>query len=158
WSFRLRVEANSPGDFSASKTLNPFFKDAFLQWLHGTTRVQFGLVQTPSFDLPERTWGYRPLEKTVLDLQRIAGPRDLGVSLVANMTKSGKLKAFGLIGNGSNTESETNEGKKYELALQTFPNDRWVGQVYGDYEEKSFANRETLAGFAAYTAPRGRVG
>jgi len=158
WSFRLRMEANSPGDFTTSNTLNPFFKDAYLQWLHGTTRVQFGLVQTPSFDLPEKTWGYRALEKTVLDLQRIAGPRDLGVSMVANMTKSGKIKAFGLIGNGANTGSETNKGKKYELALQAFPNDHWVGQAYGDFEDKSFANRETVAGFVAYTAPRGRVG
>ena len=158
WSFRVRLEANSPGDFSSSATLTPFFKDAYLQWMHGATRVQFGLLQTPSFDLQERTWGYRALEKTVMDLHRIAGPRDIGVSALAHITKSGKLRAFGLIGNGANTGSETNQGKKYDLALQAFPSEHWIAQVYGDYEEKVFANRETVAGFAAYTAPAGRVG
>ena len=79
FSTRLRLEMNSPGDFSSSQRMTPYVKDAWVKWTHGTHAVSFGLVPTPSFEYVETVWGYRSVEKTPFDLLRWDSSRDLGV-------------------------------------------------------------------------------
>ena len=79
FSARLRLEMNSPGDFSSSERMTPYVKDAWVKWTHGGHAVSFGLAPTPSFEFVESVWGYRSVEKTPLDLLRWDSSRDMGL-------------------------------------------------------------------------------
>ena len=158
WSFRLRLEFNSPGDFEQSERLEPFLKDAFAAWTPGAHTLQLGLAPTPTFSLLESTWGYRSVEKTPLDLYRWGASRDLGVAAFGTFGGRRKLAYHVQLGNGSDG-SETNRGKKGMAALQLFPAGGWIVEVYGDYEDRADeGDRATAQAFAAWKGERGRWG
>src|SRR5687768_12218538 len=59
---RLRFEANQPGDFTSSTTLQPFVKDAWLRWKQSDAlTVIAGMTPDPVVQSAEDFWGYRPL-------------------------------------------------------------------------------------------------
>ena len=158
WSFRLRLEFNSPGDFESSERLEPFLKDAFVAWAEGAHTLQLGLAPTPTFALIESTWGYRSVEKTPLDLYRWGASRDLGVAAFGTLGEHKKVAYHVQLGNGSDG-SETNQGKKSMAALQYFPAEGWIVEVYGDYEDRpDDSDRATAQVFAAWQGQRGRWG
>ena len=77
WRGRMRFELNQAGEFDVFK-FDFRFKDLYLQKTIGEHRVLFGLAPTPTFNLIEKIWGYRHIERTPLDLQGIAS-RDTGI-------------------------------------------------------------------------------
>ncbi|MCH7805200.1 MAG: hypothetical protein IH937_14120, partial [Acidobacteria bacterium] len=78
---RLRLQMNSAGDFRSDTRLNPFAKDVYLRWkVTDQHQAYLGLSATPTWNVVQDFWSYRSLEKTVLDLQRMGAPRDLGVA------------------------------------------------------------------------------
>ncbi len=157
--FRLRFEAASPGDFESSSTISPFVKDAWVRWRGDLHSAIIGLSSTPTWDVPEGIWGYRNVEKTPLDLQKMGGSRDLGVALKGQFDEGGKVRYHAMIGNGSGTKGETNAGKKGMLALSAHPGEGFLFQVYGDFESRpGETDRTTIQGFAAWEGDDGRVG
>ncbi len=159
FSTRLRLEMNSPGNFSTSSKLEPAVKDAYLKWKKGQTQFLLGISSTPTWGLVEKTWGYRSVEKTPLDLQKYGSSRDFGVALKGNLEQSGKVKYHLMLGNGNSNKSETNKGKKAMLALSFYPDDHLIFQAYGDWNDKPGDNDVfTFQGFAAYKTQKARIG
>ena len=77
---RLRFEMNSAGDFTSDLRLEPFAKDAWVRWkFTDQHQVHLGLSPTPNMNVVDAFWGYRFLEKSLMDLHRIGATRDLGV-------------------------------------------------------------------------------
>ncbi len=75
---RLRFEMNSAGDFSTKSKLDPFVKDAYVRWKFSKLHQAYiGLSSTPTWNVVEGFWGYRSIEKTILDLQKFGNSRDL---------------------------------------------------------------------------------
>lgn len=156
-SARLRFEMNQPGDFRTSATLEPYVKDAYVRWRRSRAMELFvGIAPTPATETVESVWGYRALEKTPLDLQRVVSTRDLGVALLGAY---GRTRYHLQAGNGSGTGAETNEGKKLSGAFSLLPTASTVLEVYADHEQRpGGADRMTLQGFGAIRNDRFRAG
>ena len=157
--FRLRFEANSSGDLESGSKIEPFVKDAWVRWKGGLHSVLLGLQSTPTWNLLESVWGYRDVEKTPLDLQKMGSSRDFGVALKGKFDQGGKVRYHAMIGNGSGTKGETNKGKKGMLALEVRPGGGLLVQAYGDFEDRpGDTDRATVQGVAAWQGDDGRVG
>lgn len=156
---QLRLEASSPGDFSSADRLDPFVKDAWLRWRGERADVVAGLSSTPTWGLIEGFWGYRAVEKTPLDLQRMGAARDLGLALRGSFDAGRRFRYHAMVGNGSGVGGETNEGKKAMLSLGYHPSPSFVAELYGDFEDRiGDEERTTLQGFVGWRWARGRAG
>ena len=167
WNARLRFEVNSPGDFNATgaaansvnTNMNAYVKDAYLNYKRNDAfSLMMGIQPTPTYEVIEAFWGYRSVEKTPVDLQRLQGSRDFGLS--AKGSFSGNLfKYHLLLGNGGNTTQEVNDGKLAALSLGFYPTKSFFVELYGDNEDRAAGEtRDTLQGFAGLQGDRFRVG
>lgn len=158
WSARLRLEANGKGDFQTSVDLEPFLKDAFIRYTGERHQATLGLQPTPTMEAAEKLWGYRAVEKTLLDLQRFGLTRDTGIAASGSFDAGKKFRYFAMLGNGTGTRDETNEGKRAYLALDLAPSSAWLFEVYGDFEDRPGAtDRTTLQVLGGYQGARGRI-
>jgi hypothetical protein len=158
-SARVRLETATPGDFSNRVAMITYIKDAFLKWQSGAQAVLVGISPAPSLPSVEEIWGYRSLEKTASELQRLVTSRDMGVAATGTL---GAGKTFGyhaMVGNGNGLETETNSKKKGMLSLRLRPNEHIVIEGYGDYEDRTNdADRTSAAGLVGYQSPKFRAG
>jgi hypothetical protein len=158
WSARLRFEANSPGDFKTNAKLDPFVKDAYLQWKGDNTDVLMGISPSPTWEFIEGFWGYRAVEKTPLDLYRMGSSRDFGLAAKGKLA-GGKVFYHAMFGNGAGEGAETNEGKKAMLAIGFKPADAFVVELYADTEDRpGSTDRTTWQGFLGWKGERARLG
>jgi hypothetical protein len=158
WTARLRMEANTPGDFETSGKLEPFVKDAYLAWKGGDHSVLMGISPSPTFEFIEGFWGYRAVEKTPLDLYRMGSSRDFGVAAKGRLA-GGRVSYHAMLGNGAGESSETNEGKKVMLAVGFQATDALVFELYADTEDRpDSADRTTYQGFLGWKGGKCRVG
>ncbi len=109
-SMRFRLEANDPGFGSTSK-LVPYVKHAYLRWRGavGSGDLYLGLIGTPTFEVAEKVWGYRSIEKTIMDLNRIGSSADMGAVIQG---RAGAVAYTLMAGNGPGQSPETDNGKK----------------------------------------------
>lgn len=123
---------------TAGNKLGVMVKDAFLKWkgVFSGSDLIFGLSATPAFDISEAAWGYRSLEKTIMDLNGIVSSRDLGIDLKGKITESGSVNYWAKIGNGNGNAAENDKFKRYYLLLQFKPFEGFQATVYGDYASK----------------------
>jgi len=81
-SIRVRMEMESPNvDRTPDTKLIPYLKDAYLSYKMENAKFTFGVQPTIILETPEKVWGLRPAEKTLLDFQKVVSSRDLGFSL-----------------------------------------------------------------------------
>ncbi len=158
-SFRVRFEANSPGDFTSSSKLEPFVKDLYLRWTEKDHQVFLGISGTPIWGVVEKVWGYRYVEKTPLDLQKMGSSQDFGVAAKGRLDSGGKVRYHAMVGNGSGTKGETDTGKKGALGLALYPGSGFVIEAYGDYEGRPGDNDRTVVQlFGAWQGDRAKLG
>ncbi len=158
-AFRLRYEMNSPGDFTTNSKLEPAIKDLYVRWRNGQNDIYLGIAGTPIWGFIEGFWGYRDVEKTPLDLQKMGSSRDFGVAVRGRAGDDGAFRYHAQIGNGSGNKSETNKGKKLALSLGYHPPWGIHLEVYGDFEERpGDMDRSTYQAFAGWGGDKGRFG
>ncbi|MFQ5720461.1 MAG: hypothetical protein ACE5IK_13015 [Acidobacteriota bacterium] len=144
FDLRLRFEGNSPGDFTRDGKIDPFVKDLYLKWKRENLDLYLGLSPTPTFSALETFWGYRSVEKTPLDLQRLGSSRDTGVAVKGRFGTGDRFGYHLMVGNGSGTRGETDDGKKVMAALSFRPAESWSIEAYADTENRpGHANRTT---------------
>ncbi len=132
---RFRLEMNSPGDFKTATALVPFVKDAYLTHKLGKHTLLLGLIGTPLYDSLEEFWGYRPMEKTPIDLFKFGNSREFGVGLKGALDANGKLTYTVVAGNGAGLKSETNRGKAVYGRLNFQPTPSLFFELYADYTD-----------------------
>jgi hypothetical protein len=158
WTARLRLEANSPGDFETNAKLDPFVKDAYLAWKGQNVDLLMGISPSPTWEYIEGFWGYRSVEKTPLDLYRMGSSRDFGLAARGKLA-SGKVFYHAMYGNGAGEGAETNEGKKAMLSVAFKPTDAFVVELYADTEDRPGAtDRTTYQGFLGWKGEKSRYG
>ncbi|NKB65720.1 MAG: hypothetical protein GKR89_01545 [Candidatus Latescibacteria bacterium] len=148
FSTRLRYEAKDAG-FGNDSKMNPFVKHAYLKWKKGLggADVYIGLSGTPTWAITEKAWGYRAIEKTLLDLNKIGSSADLGVALKG---KSGKLGYFFMVGNGPGQSTEDDNGKKVYGSLSMGAGDGITVVGYADFNMRpADQNQLTVKGLLA---------
>jgi hypothetical protein len=157
FSARVRLEMNSPGDFSTSQRLTPYVKDAYLRWTKGRQSVSFGIAPTPSFEFVESVWGYRSVEKTPLDLYRWDSSRDTGI--LAQGALGARTRYAAQIGNGNGVNGETDRTKAFRGSVRHEIVKGLTVEGYADVQDRPGAARwATWQVFGAFVRPAGRVG
>ena len=124
------------------KGAEPFMKDLHLRWkVGGGHALTLGLGPTPVFGLSEDVWGYRSLEKTVVDFAGVVSSRDLGVRADGPLG-SDDLRYSLMVGNNSGVFPETDDEYK---------------RVYGQlaYRPAGGLTLAVAGNWAAYEGPRG---
>ena len=157
-SVRLRLEANSNGDFGGGD-ITPYVKDAFIKWTYkGKQQLTLGIQPTLTFDWIEGFWGLRHIEKTPADLYRLDSSRDFGFAFAGPARIKG-LSYAAQFGNESGSGSETREGKivRFQTRYERNPSMAFEG-FYSFGRGPSGQNRQTGQGFAGFRSKSTRVG
>ncbi len=134
FSTRFRMESS----ITNGSNVGVFVKDAWLKWkdvFNGSDLI-VGMSPTPAFDVSEGAWGYRSLEKTIMDYFGIVSSRDIGIDLKGKIDESGTAKYWLKIGDGAGNKPETDKYKRYYGQLQFAPSKSLLITVYGDYASK----------------------
>lgn len=124
---RIRLEAQGKSTTAQGRP-TPFVKDAYLTWqdpIGENSRLRFGVQPPPLFELAEDTWGYRSLEKTIIDRVNANDSRDLGIRADIPLAGEGTLRISGMFanGNGVRPEVDSERGKHIYGQIQAFPSE-----------------------------------
>jgi len=165
---RFRLEADQGTDVLTSGKIGVFVKDAYLRWknIFSGSDLIFGIQPPPTYDVSEAAWGYRYLEKTIMDLRGIYGSRDVGLSLKGKLVESGMFNYWVMVGkNAGNTPATTNKYNRYSVQLHVKPIAGLQATLYFDYYDAadkadpfnkgSFVGNamSTMALFVGYAQP-----
>lgn len=137
FSSRFRLEADQTANTSDGK-IGVFVKDAYLRWnnIFPGSNVIFGIQPTTSFQVSEGVWGFRSVEKTIMDLRGIVGSRDLGISLQGKIDARGLANYRAMISNGSGNRPETDKFKRYFVMLDFKPAQYFSVSIGGDIVDR----------------------
>ena len=114
FDIRFRLEANEV-TLTTKNLFGVFVKDAYIRWnniFEGSSAL-FGISPTPGIEMVEKFWGYRSLEKTIMDLNRLSSSRDFGVDLKGRMDGEGKYNYWVKLGNSAGSETEFDKYKRF---------------------------------------------
>ena len=138
FSTRFRLESQTLVSVENTLFLT-YIKDAYLKWknIFSGSDFIFGIQPTPAFVVAEDFWGYRSLERTIMDLRRIVSSRDLGASLKGKITSTGRVKYWLMYGNGTSIGIENDKFKRLYSQVDLQPSEKWRVTLYGDYRFKT---------------------
>ena len=155
FSGRARLEASGEPE-----SVRPVVKDLYLTW-HGVLgdghNLIFGVQPPPVFTLSEKIWGYRSLEKTIMDRQGVSSSRDMGVSSTGGLAGDGELTYSLMVGNNNSIRGEDDKYKRVYGQL-AFLSDNVAASVGGDYASGEDRNGVTASVFAGYMVKHVRLG
>jgi hypothetical protein len=150
-SLRVRLEANSKGDFESTGVNTPYVKDLWLKWTFGGHALVFGMAPTPNIDFVDAFQGYRSVEKNPLDLYRWDSSRDLGLVLQGGLGQDQGTRYSFQFGNGSGTGSELDQNKAVRGQLVHRFGSGLVLEAYADWQDRPDGRDvSTLEAFAAW--------
>jgi hypothetical protein len=144
---RFRLEADQAALTSNGK-IGVFVKDAYLKWknVFDGSDLTFGLQPSSSFEISEAAWGYRSLEKTILDLRGITPSRELGISLRGRLNEEGTFNYWATFSNNggtsvpNGTNADLDKFKRYSLNLQVKPLPILQATLYSSYLARPSVN------------------
>jgi len=146
-SARLLMESNN-GSLDAGRRYSFFVKEAWVRWqgVLPATELGLGILGTPTWRFSEDVWGYRSLEKAVIDFWKLGNAVDFGAAVVTIVgQKAPQLRLWAMLGNGSGVGAEGDRHKKlYGSALLQLPGGVAV-ELYGDWEPMGNARERTTA-------------
>ena len=137
FSGRVRLEAQGRVLTEQGRPA-PFVKDAYLAWqdpIGEGSRLRFGVQPPPVFEVSERTWGYRSLDKTIMDRVGANDSRDFGIRADVSLAGDGAIRLAGMFANGNGVRPEAiyESGKHLYAQIQAFPGDVLRMSVGTDY-------------------------
>ncbi|MCD6454481.1 MAG: hypothetical protein J7L62_04185 [Candidatus Aminicenantes bacterium] len=159
FKIRVRFEANSRGDFSTKEKIVPYVKDLYIQWSKNGQSIIIGISPTPTFSKVEKFWGYRAVEKTPLDLYKMAHSRDTGIAFKGELARK-RVHYHFMFANGEGNKSEFNKQKKIMGAIGIYPSKKIYVEFYSDFEKGPVGstNVYTLQGFIGFTTAKFTLG
>ncbi len=131
---RFRLEADQSA-LSSNGKITVFVKDAWLTWknVFDGSNLIMGISPTPAFEVSEKAWGYRSIEKTIMDLNKIVSSRDLGIDLKGKLVESGKISYWIKIGDNSANNPEVNKYKRFYASIHFKPVKNFEFTLYTDF-------------------------
>ena len=133
---RFRLES-AHGDFGSASKITPFVKHAYLEWsnLVPNHKLYLGIAETNAFKNAEELWGYRSIEKTAMDLNKISSSADMGIALKGDLSL--KVHHWLTLMNGTGYGSaEVDKYKKVGYAFWITPINSMILEGYADYEKQ----------------------
>ena len=138
----------------------PFLKDLYLRWQKNGHRVDMGITSPPAFTVAEDVWGYRSLERTLMDRVGIVSSRDFGVAARGPIAAEGTVRYGVMVANNNSTRPENNKQKRVYGQLEVYPTDAvafTIGADFADYDDQR-DRAVTLNGFGGVTTDAYRAG
>jgi hypothetical protein len=153
-----------------------YLKYANVKWsnIFKNSDLVIGQYSTCSFATAGNTeplWGYRAIERTIMDMHNTDGSSDLGLSLQGKAwSQQGpdSLKPMFIgyalqVGNGSSATPETDIFKKFRGNVYvSFLKQQLIIGLYGDYVTQQFSpyhtSNMTFKAYASYKTERFRIG
>jgi hypothetical protein len=123
-------------DFSA--------QEVYIEWknLVPLSNIYFGISSTPSIALAEKIWGYRSLEKVILDRNGLVTIDDMGVGIKGRLVSDGSVGYAFMVGNGEGVKLENDKLKKIYGEFYFAPMKSSVVELYADYENSPDAQSQ----------------
>lgn len=120
FSTRFRLEADQNANAS-NGAIGLMVKDAFLKWSNivQNNDIILGIQPTPGLEVPENFWGYRSLERMILDLRGLVSSRDIGIAMRGSILEGKRLNYSLLLGNGNGNKPENDKYKRIYLTLSS---------------------------------------
>ncbi len=159
--FRGRARLEASDATTGAKGPVPFVKDLSLTWKYvGDHSATIGVTPPPAFELTERIWGYRSLEKTILDFQGIVASRDFGIRFDGPIVSTGIVRYAVMLANNSATSPETDAYKRVYGTLSAHPTETLSFLVGADHAGFGDARKSStrVSAFAGYASERFRLG
>jgi hypothetical protein len=155
---RFRLEAKHD-DYGKKTAITPFVKHAYIEWSNLIPAHKFiiGIQETNGFKNSEELWGYRPVEKTIMDLNGISSSADMGIGLKGDLGTKAHHWLTILNGTGYNS-AEVDKFKKVGYAFWLTPVKGLIVEGYADYEPqkpKDGQTAEAPSGSKDYQASKG---
>jgi hypothetical protein len=135
---RLRFEMDQAANASNGK-IGSFVKDAYLRWknVFDGSDLFFGIQPPPAYEVSEAAWGYRSLDKTIMDLRGIVSSRDFGLGMHGKLTNDGMFNYWVMIGNNSanSPAATTHKYMRYYAHVQVKPTSNLQATLYVDFKD-----------------------
>jgi hypothetical protein len=127
------------GSLFTNNKIGVYVKDAYLTWknVFSGSNLTFGIQPNPPFDASEGAWGYRSLEKTIMDLRGVAPSRDYGISLKGKLSGDGMFNYWLMFANGSGNAPETDKYKRYYAQLAIKPAAGFLIDLNADFQDRA---------------------
>jgi hypothetical protein len=131
FSSRFRLEADSRA-LTQNNRIGVFIKDANIMWrdYFPGHDIILGIQPPPAFEVSEAFYGFRSLEKTIMDLRGAVSSRDFGLAAKGIVTRN--INYWVLIANNSGTSPETDNYKRAYAHLSITPVEKLTATIYGD--------------------------
>lgn len=132
---RVLLEANK-ADTTLGGSMNFFVKQAYVEWknLLPMASIFFGLSPTPSLAIAEKFWGYRSLEKVILDHTGLVPVVEAGVGIAGKLVPDGLFGYALMAGNGSGGRAEHDKLKKFYGDFTYALMKGGIFELYADFE------------------------
>lgn len=134
------------------------FKDVIKHIPNSTLRL--GLIPTPVFAFPEKSWGYRSVEKEALDLRGLGNSVDQGASFQGSFDTKNTAGFTLMIGNGSGNKPIIGKHLEYYASVhKKFFNNKLNVEFMFDHKKVDSELSSTLTRlFLSYELPHFRFG
>jgi hypothetical protein len=140
-------------------------KDLYLRWRPGGGHaVYLGITSPPVFEVSERVWDFRSLERTAIELSRVAASRDFGLRADGPIPvgREGLLRYAVMVANNEGVFPEDDESKRGYAQLEVHPTEALVftlggsvagypGEDGGDETRTGAADANAFVGYVADT-------
>ena len=137
---KLRMDADQQATTSDGR-ISFYLKDASLTWknIFRGSNLCVGLQPTLPFEVIESVWGFRSIEKTILDLRGLVSTRDMGVSLKGRMDEEDIIEYGILVGNNSASKPSSTKYKRYYGQVVVKPIKNFILAMCADYNDRALA-------------------
>ena len=155
WSGRATLDFGNTG--AAGYQYTGYLKYGYMQYAPKNLTVKFGMIQTKSFELYEKLYGYRYIMKVAQDQYGFNSSADLGVS--ADYKFSDFISADAILQNGEGYKiNDVDSVLKMGVGVTLHPVKELTIRGYYDNMTKKSAAQQTAAVFAAYTNKKINLG
>ena len=140
FSARVLIEADNE-DTTKSGAMDFSAQEVYLEWknLVPLSNIFFGLCATPSIAIAEKYWGYRSLEKVILDRNGLVAIDDMGAGIRGKFVLDGSIGYALMVGNGEGVKLENDKLKKFYGEFYFAPMKNGIVDLYTDFENSADA-------------------
>jgi len=155
FSGKINFDIGNPGNGSAFE-MTAYVKNAYISYTKNKFSVSFGMISTTQFELQEKGWGNRYIEKSFQDAYKLGSSADLGVRATYNFTNW--LSANLIVVNGEGYKKlQADNNFKSGLGLTLTPLKNLTAFAYYDIMGQN-ETQSTLATFIGYDFGKASVG
>jgi hypothetical protein len=155
FSGKINIDMGNPGNSSAFE-MTAYIKNAFLSYTNKKFTASFGMIPTTQFELQEKFWGNRYVEKVFQDDYKLGSSADLG--LRAGYSITNWLNATLIAVNGEGYKKlQADKYFKTGLGVTLTPVKKLSAFAYYDLMGKD-STQSTFASFIGYDFGKASIG